>query len=371
MTKRRRTAAAWPLAVLAPVAALTALTGCSLAVDLDSLTANRPEADASSAAMPPDALPSVDVPGRLDGSATAPPQDAPGDRAANVAPRDADSSDGSPPEDGVGGTAEDALRDYPSLADATDPPDLPPDAAGEYDHPPPMVIDAAATADGAARVDGTSDALMMCPRLPRHDATLYLLDNTSTTTSCGYARAGLSGHVAAVDPTTFAGSASCGACLRVETAAAVVEAQVVDVGPDATTNPSAVAVNRAALSVLVPDGSTFVSQGVSWRFVPCSLPASNGMTFQFQEGSNASYAALLIQRHRFRLASVEYRSNGSFHSLTRASYNYWVATNGMGGGPFTLRITDVHGHSVEQAGVPLKPGVTFQGTAQFPECLHD
>jgi expansin (peptidoglycan-binding protein) len=57
--------------------------------------------------------------------------------------------------------------------------------------------------------------------------------------------------------------------------------------------------------------------------------------------------------------------------LTRSSYNYWVATNGMGTGPFTLRVTDVHGNVVEQAGIPLAPGVAFRGQAQFPECAKD
>jgi len=151
-----------------------------------------------------------------------------------------------------------------------------------------------------------------------------------------------------------------------------VVAQVVDQGASLTpANPTALAVNRAALRLLVPDGSTFVEQGVSWRFVQCPLAADSGMTFQFQEGSSANYAALLIQRHRFRLASVEYRSNGGYRSLTRSSYNYWVAASGMGTGPFTLRVTDVQGHAAEQAGVPLTPGVAFQGQVQFPQCSNE
>gem|GEM_PF-5283943 len=375
------TAAAWPVAVFGSMVALTALAGCSQAVDLDSLSANRHQADASVETTPVDAaaivdallitdgLPGIDTAEPLDAGASDHAQgdaqdDPQADPDASSRPIGSGSSDGGPQEDGVVDAAADYPEDSAALPDATEAPDSDPDDGGN-DLSPPASTDAA-TLDGP-----TPDATPMCTRRPSQYTTLYLASNTSTTTGCGYARGGLTGSIAAVDPTTFAGSGSCGACVRIETAAAVVVAQVVDLGPDATTHHSALAVNRAALNLLVPDGSTFVDQGVAWRFVPCPLPPSTGMTFQFQEGSNANYAALLIQKHRFRLANVEYRSNGRFRSLTRASYNYWVADAGMGGGPFTLRITDVDGHSVEQTGVPLKPGVVFQGQAQFPECAGD
>jgi expansin (peptidoglycan-binding protein) len=362
---RLATAAGLPVAVLAPFAVLTSLAGCSLTADLGSLTAKSRQVDASSMPAPPDAFSIVDTPAPWDGSATAHPQDAQIDLGTN-------SSDGNPPEDSVVGTTEDRPGDSSPLPDTTENPDSKSDDDGRSSDMAMASADAAATPDGNAGTDGTPDALLMCPRLPSLYATLHLTNSTSTTTSCGYARGGLSGYVAAVDPTTFAGSASCGACVRIETAAAVVVAQVVELGPrPSSANPSALAVNRSALSLLVPDGSTFVEQGVAWRFVPCPLSPTTAMTFQFQEGSNANYAALLIQKHRFPLASVEYLGNGGYRSLVRSSYNHWVAASGMGGGPFTVRVTDVLGHSVEQKGVPLRPGVAFQGQVQFPECSND
>lgn len=377
MSKRRRIS-------LAPLSALAALAGCSLAVDLDSLSARRQPADA---AAPADATTDT---APLDRGALDRPPVAPGDLDAASSSVDV-ALDIHAPEDRPEPVVEDAAGDRPSTPDATAGYEVAPGDDGGANAPPPPAIDAAPTVDGPSAdgrladggiadgpsgdvpgVDGGSDAPPLCRRLSSHRATLYLTDGTSAATGCGYARSGLSGYLATVDPTTFDGSAACGACLRVETAAGAVVAQVVEQGPSATpANPTAIAVNRAALRTLLPDGSTFADQGVSWRFVPCPLPADSGMTFLFQEGSNTSYAALLIEGHRFRLASVEYRSNGSYRSLTRASYNYWVASSGMGGGPFTLRVTDVHGHSVEQAGVPLKPGVVFQGQVQFPECASE
>ena len=141
-----------------------------------------------------------------------------------------------------------------------------------------------------------------------------------------------------------------------------------DIGPGASSpNPTAVAVSRAAITVLAPDGSTQVTQGVDWHFSPCTL-STPGMTFKIQTGSNADYAAVLVENHRHRLAKVEYKIRATYHPLTRSTYNYWVASQGMGTGPFTLRLTDELGQTVEQTGIPLAPGSVFKGQAQFPPC---
>ena len=154
----------------------------------------------------------------------------------------------------------------------------------------------------------------------------------------------------------------------IKTAAGMVEARIVDVGPEPSPdNPTALAVSRAAIDVLDPGGSTFVTKGVAWHFAPCTLSAP-GMTFKLQKGSSASYAAVLIENHRYRLAKVEYKSRGTYHPLTRSTYNYWIASQGMGTGPFTLRVTDELGQTVEQAGIPLTPESVFRGEAQFPLC---
>ncbi len=59
---------------------------------------------------------------------------------------------------------------------------------------------------------------------------------------------------------------------------------------------------------------------------------------------------------------------GAWRSLDRESYNYFVAADGLGAGPYTLRVTDVHGHVVEQAGIPLGDATESAGTAQLPAC---
>ncbi|HEX2660019.1 MAG TPA: expansin EXLX1 family cellulose-binding protein [Polyangia bacterium] len=363
-------------------------SGCSVFTDVDGLQASwQPDgsSDVSPHEAPSDSRPPLDQAASREDMLPHLPQDSGGaedERSPEVgiSPEDAAGAVDVSTEDvgpGQDASTDDArpgqdasTEDVPALPDAADTPD----ATGSSDGGDGLAdaggADASDISDAAG--DASPDALMMCPSSPSRSTTLYLESGTSTNTECGYARASLPRLIAAVDPALFAASAACGGCLRIETPAGVVETVVVESGPAKTAaNTISVAVNRAAMTVLAPDGSTSVDQGVTARFVPCTLPPDAGMVFQLQEGSNTSYAAVLVQNHRYRIATVEYRIRDAYRRLTRASYNYWVANNGMGTGPFTLRITDVHGHVVEQAGIPLKPGVPFRGAAQFPPCAAD
>ena len=184
-------------------------------------------------------------------------------------------------------------------------------------------------------------------------------------TACGYAAADLPRTYAAIDPTTFGVAEACGACVRIALSNVVVDAMIVDLGSSRlAADRTRLGVNKTALDLLLPDGSTFVAAGVPWNYIACA-PAATGMTFTLQQGSNTTYAALLIQNHRYRLQTVEYKSGTTFKPLLRTLYNYWVSPAGMGAGPFTIRLTDVNGAVVEQSGIPLVPGTPFHGQVQF------
>ena len=63
-------------------------------------------------------------------------------------------------------------------------------------------------------------------------------------------------------------------------------------------------------------------------------------------------------------ASAAIESNaggGAFQVLQRESYNYFVAPQGMGPAPYTMRVTDVHGHVVEDSGIALQVGAEVWG----------
>ena len=52
-------------------------------------------------------------------------------------------------------------------------------------------------------------------------------------------------------------------------------------------------------------------------------------------------------------------------SLSRASYNYWIATSGAGTGPFTVQLTDTEGHQATLSGIQLEPGAVQQTSVRM------
>lgn len=61
-------------------------------------------------------------------------------------------------------------------------------------------------------------------------------------------------------------------------------------------------------------------------------------------------------------------ANGQFTSLPRESYNYFIADQNPGPGPYTFRITDIHGHVLTDSGIPFAEAAEQSGAAQFPAC---
>ena len=260
--------------------------------------------------------------------------------------------------------------------------ETPPDALGEdvlvqgdaglenaQDLPTDKTVDNRIGDSGDLATEALSaDAATVCSVPPLVNATLTSPGAVSFVTACGYSGSALPRIHASVDSHTFAASAACGMCIQVQTAAATVEAMVVDLGgAPVAVNPTSLAVSRSGMDLLVPDGSTYVTQDVRWKVTACTL-RNPGMSFTFQAGSNANYAAVLVQNHRYALAKVEYKTGTTYKALLRMPYNFWVAPQGMGSGSFTLRMTDQFGQTVEQSGIPLVPGQIFNGDSQFPLC---
>jgi expansin (peptidoglycan-binding protein) len=75
-----------------------------------------------------------------------------------------------------------------------------------------------------------------------------------------------------------------------------------------------------------------------------------------KEGSSQYWLAVLVGNTGNRLRSVAVRFGSAWRPLERQDYNYWLAPQGAGEGPFTLRVQDVEGHVAVVPGVRLSPG---------------
>jgi expansin len=172
--------------------------------------------------------------------------------------------------------------------------------------------------------------------------------------------------VAGVSEIDYDGSVGCGGCLEVEREGrGSVLVRVVDSCLGCTGGQ--VVLSADAFAMLEPNLDVGVID-VSWHWVEC--PAEGPIGIHFILDSNPLWLAVQVRDHRHRIASVEARASGadSWLALARADYNYFIAEEGLGEGPFDFRVTDIYGHVIDESGMPLGMDVVRSGTAQFPTC---
>jgi expansin (peptidoglycan-binding protein) len=169
--------------------------------------------------------------------------------------------------------------------------------------------------------------------------------------------------IGAMNQTDYAGSAACGMCAQVIGPDGTLLIRIVDRCPeckpgDIDLSPSAFAKLAALEQGRIP---------IEWTYVPCAV--SGPIIYHFKDGSNQWWTAVQIRNHRFGIARFEYLDgNGQWVDVPRLDYNYFVAESGMGPGPYSFRVTDVNGATLEDSGVVLTPDGDCVGSNQFSDC---
>jgi expansin (peptidoglycan-binding protein) len=106
---------------------------------------------------------------------------------------------------------------------------------------------------------------------------------------------------------------------------------------------------------------------ITWQETEC--PVSGPIGYRFETGSTKDYAAIQLRNTRYPVASLaSIDGSGAAHTITRTDDNYFVASDGLGPGPYALRVTDQRGHVLDDTGIALDPGSDSPGAAQFPVC---
>jgi len=169
--------------------------------------------------------------------------------------------------------------------------------------------------------------------------------------------------VAAANPTDFAGSAACGACAAIDGPNGSVTVRIVDLCPGCAAGD--LDLSREAFARIAALAAGRVT--ITWRFGPCQV--SGPLRYHFKDGSNPYWTALQVRNHRHAIAGLEARpAGGQWQAVPRESYNYFVAAGGLGPGPIGVRVTDVHGHQVEDDAIPPGDDTEVAGAAQLPAC---
>ena len=172
------------------------------------------------------------------------------------------------------------------------------------------------------------------------------------------------GHqlVAAVSTKDYRGSSLCGACVAVTGPRGSVVVRVADRCPGCRSGD--LDLSRPAFARIAPLRRGRVP--VTWRIVPCAVRGP--VRYKFKEGSNRWWTAIQVRNHRHPIVRVEGMRRGRWVTLRRRLYNYFVASPGLGVGPYTVRITDIHGHQLVDSGLAFAPGAIVSGAAQLPAC---
>ncbi|MCH2108572.1 MAG: hypothetical protein MK135_04540 [Polyangiaceae bacterium] len=188
-----------------------------------------------------------------------------------------------------------------------------------------------------------------------HDGKATWYELATPLVHCGYPTVSLPMYYGAINDAQYANADVCGACVEVEANGKTLELQIVDECPIignekwCYNGSNHIDLNPTAFQYFHP--SVVGVFDMRWRYVPCA-PATD-LELTFKEGSSIYWAGILIRHHPVPLVSIEVTSqDGSVHSLERQEYNYWLAEEGIGRGPYNIRITDSAGTVIERSEIP-------------------
>jgi expansin (peptidoglycan-binding protein) len=180
-------------------------------------------------------------------------------------------------------------------------------------------------------------------------ATHYVLQGGGG--NCSYPGPPASGLFAALSPGEYDDAAPCGSYLEVKGPDGSVRVQVIDQCPECKAGH--IDLSEKAFALLAPLARGIIP--VSYRTI-ANPPLPAPVAFQVKNGSSRYWLALIVMNTGNAIASVQVKIAGSWHRLARTSWNGWIAQQGAGPGPFTIRVTDTLRHQVTIGGVALKPG---------------
>ena len=168
--------------------------------------------------------------------------------------------------------------------------------------------------------------------------------------------------VAALNQSDYDNAALCGAYIEVVGPLGTATVRIVDRCPECASGDVDLSPQAFVQIANLIDGRV----QIQWRIISPDLQGP--IVYKFKEGSNRYWTAVQIRHHRNPIARFEYEvSPGSFKSVPRTEYNYFVESQGMGDGPFTFRVTDIYGNVLQDSNIPFIVGGEIAGGGQFPK----
>jgi expansin (peptidoglycan-binding protein) len=216
--------------------------------------------------------------------------------------------------------------------------------------------------DAETASDATAGPMVACDQESTHDGQATYYDFADGSGACGFPATPNDLMVGAMNAPDYGHSDPCGACARVAGPEGEVTIRVVDLCPECPQGN--IDLSPDAFAKIAPLERGRVP--ISWQYVSCDV--SGPLTYHFKDGSNQWWTAVQLRNLRNAVSKLEYEKDGEFVAVERLDYNYFVEANGMGPGPYTFRVTDVHGSRLTDKGIAGGDDVDRNGAEQFPAC---
>lgn len=134
----------------------------------------------------------------------------------------------------------------------------------------------------------------------------------------------------------------CGAYAQVNGSKGSIIIKIVDLCPDDGCAKGHIDLSPEAFDAVGNLSDGYIS--ISWQLLSKSL--TGPLSFRYKDGSSQWWTGVQLRNHRNPVATLEVRQGNRWKKLVRTSYNYFLASNGLGPGYHTFRITDIFGNSL-------------------------
>jgi expansin len=180
-------------------------------------------------------------------------------------------------------------------------------------------------------------------------ATHYVLQGGGG--NCSYPGPPANQLFVALSPGEYASAAPCGSYLEVKGPNGSVRVKVIDQCPECKAGH--IDLSEKAFAKLAPLVRGIIP--ISYHTI-ANPPLPAPVAFEVKNGSSRYWLALIVMNTGNAIASVQVQTTpGHWMKLARTNWDGWIAQQGAGAGPFTIRVTDTLHHQVTIKNVALKP----------------
>ncbi len=169
---------------------------------------------------------------------------------------------------------------------------------------------------------------------------------------------------AAINASQYDNSLTCGACVEVTGERGTIQLRIEDQCPECSFGD--LDLSEKAFPLIADPVKGRVP--ISWHIIEC--PVKGNIHFYFTGNASPEYyIQIQIRNSKYAVSKLEFKRNGVYEDIAKASYNFFIADKGLGrDSTFDFRITDLFGNVMEEKGVVFKADEAISGTEQFPSC---